>query len=67
MKTLDDLTAELLESPEVRAAYDALAPEFAQLTARYAAERPTPCTPEDTARARPGSFPEPLPLGYRQH
>lgn len=37
MKTLDDLTTELLENPEVRAAYDALAPEFAQIADRYAA------------------------------
>lgn len=28
MKTLNELTAELMQNPEFRAAYDALAPEF---------------------------------------
>ncbi|HRJ62405.1 MAG TPA: hypothetical protein PKZ99_14635 [Azospirillaceae bacterium] len=28
-KSLDDLRAELLQNPDVRAAYDALAPEYA--------------------------------------
>ena len=30
MKTLNELTAELMQDPEFKAAYDALAPEFEQ-------------------------------------
>ena len=49
MKTLDDLTAELLENPEFKAAYDALAPEFEQAATIIAARVSQGLTQEELA------------------